>query len=658
MSEQKMRELVDKLNAAKKSYYNGSPHISDHEYDQMLAELEELEKSTGVILDDSPTILVGAEPKSNWLEKVEHEFKPKSLDKTKDKSALINAFRINGSKDQVNVMWKLDGSTAQLTYFDGKLSLAATRGNGVVGQNITENAKQIVGIPHEISYKEKLVVRGEAVMSYPDFEALNETVDLKFKNPRNLANGTIAGLDPSVVKERKIRFFAFELVYSEDMSKMSFSQRLNRLGELGFGVVEHELSTVDSVEEVIDSFSDRAEDYFIPVDGLVLAYENTGLTDDLEGTEHHPNILKGYAYKWQDEEVETTVKYIEWTPSRTGLLNPVAVFEPVEIEGTTVQRASLHNYSIMKSMQIRPGDTVAVYKANKIIPQVAKNLTPKGEYAKGELIGECPDCGEQGVITVSKDGIESIYCANPNCPAKIVQKLTYFASREALDISGLSETTIAKFCENGWLSSWDDLFTFLDEHENEIKEMPGFGVKSYNNLKEAINKASRTTFEKFVVGLGIPMVGVKQAKTLSDIYDGDIYKFLADDSEKYRGSFGFGEVISTNIQKWLKDQATQEEVQKVLGHITIVKPKKEVVASDNLSGLNFVITGKLEKSKNRDELVKLIESNGGSVQSSVNKKTSFLVNNDINSKSSKNTKAKQLGVKIITENELLEKIGL
>lgn len=652
----RMHEFIEILNAAKESYYNGAPHMSDHEYDKLQEELEQLERESGVVLPDSPTVNVGAKEVSAQ-EKVAHEFPPKSLDKTKDKGVLIDAFAVYGENDEVNVMWKLDGSTVQLTYLDGELSLAATRGNGTIGQNMTENAKQIIGIPHEISYEGKLVVRGEAVMSYPDFDALNASVDLKFKNPRNLANGTIVGLDSSVVKERKIRFFAFELVYSENMGEMSFSQRLNYLEELGFGVVEHKLSPVSSVEKVIDSFSDRAEGYFIPVDGLVLAYENTRLTDGLEGTEHHPNILKGYAYKWQDEEVETTVKEIEWTPSRTGLLNPVAVFEPVEIEGTTVQRASLHNYSIMKNLQIRPGDKVVVYKANKIIPQVASNLTPKGDYKQGELVGACPVCGSKGEVVLSKGDVESVYCPNKHCPAKAIQQLIHFCQKNALDITGLSESTITKLYEEGFVSTWSDLFTFLDEHEDEIKELPGLGVKSYDNLKEAIAKASSTTFERLVVGFGIPMVGTKQAKTLSNIYDGDINEFLTDTSVKYKDVFGFGDIIESSIDKWLNDQVIQEEVQKVLQHVTVVMPEKKEEAGNSLSGLNFVITGKLGNFKNRDELVALIESHGGSIQSSVSKKTSFLINNDIDSKSSKNIKAKELGVVIISENDLLKKIG-
>ena len=662
----RIQELVNLLNDASNNYYNGSPIMSDHEYDRLFDELLELEHTTGIVLENSPTHRVGYSVNSESQNKIAHEYPARSLDKTKDLNKLISTFDVfHDHRDEVDVMWKLDGATLQLTYEGGHIVLAATRGDGYIGQNVTRHAKYIKGIPQTISEKSKVVVRGEVIIKYEDFEKLNqESSNLLYKNPRNLASGSLSLLDTQEVRNRKLQFYGFELVCHPNKDNLTFFNRLTTLSFLGFQVVPHSLCRVhkDSenvlpyLEDVVDLYTKNSTDFQIPVDGLVLAYNDTKYTDRLEGTEHHPNILSGYAYKWNDEEYETTLRSIEWSPSRTGLLNPVAVFDPVQIDGTIVSRASLHNFSIMRKLHIRINDKIAVYKANQIIPQVAKNLSDSKAYTDEDLnlIGRCPVCGSQGILKTSSDGIESVYCTNLQCKAKLLYRLEHFCSKEALDIEGLSESTLSKFIECGFLNEFADIFK-LDRFESEIKNMEGFGETSFNNLIAAIKQASTTQMYRLLVGLGIPGIGVVQAKAISNKFNGDLQKFLKFKDFDYTCISGIGSILDSSIRSWMNDNSCQREVADLLNYVHISNITIQNT-SLKLSGKTFVITGKLHKFKNRDQLVAVIEDNGGVVKSSITKDTNYLINNDINSQSSKNLKAKSLSIPVISEETFLEMI--
>ena len=663
-----MQELICKLNKAADAYYNGTEIMSNYEYDALLEKLQQLEEKTGKVLPGSPTNKVGAPVKVDKLEKVTHEFPALSLDKTKDVDLLVSKFKLFGDeRDDVVVMWKLDGATVQLTYDEGQLVLAATRGDGFIGQNITHNAPYIDGIPQSIPYKSKLVVRGEATMSYTEFERINANLpdDKQYKNPRNLAAATITMLDPNDAIGRLITFSAFELVYM-DNPPQDFEERLIFCKEQGLNVVEyHRCCNCDdldtySIRSVISKMTNRVKEYDIPVDGLVVAHCATNYTDDLQGTEHHPHVLKGYALKWEDETAITTLREVEWSPSRTGLLNPVAVFDSVELEGTTVSRASLHNFSIMRNLKINLGNRIKVCKANKIIPMVVENLDydEEDDYDTFEVLSEldcfCPTCGSTGLIRTSKDGIETVYCENMECPAKVVYKLEHFCERTSMNIEGLSESTIKKFVDLGFMYRFSDIYT-LDKYEDRIKSMPGFGEQSWNNLWAAIQKSRDTTFVRFVSAVGIPNIGVSQAKALNKYFKGNINEFLNSKYLDFSVVDGIGQIVSENILRWLHNSEIQAEI---LDVITFLKFKKEQTSSNNVfSCISFVITGSLTKFKNRKELEASIEANGGKVSSSVSKNTSYLINNDTNSTSSKNKKAKELNIPIISEEEYIKMLA-
>ena len=673
-----MEELVDKLNRAASYYYNGSPIMSDHEYDLLFDELKDYEERTKFVCSNSPTRLVGSFPKVEGLDKVEHEFPAKSLDKTKDVDKFIQTFCVDKSNDEVVLMWKLDGATVQLTYDNGKLQTAATRGDGYIGQDITHNAPVISGIPLEIEYKGKLVVRGEAVISYSSFNCINKNLDedMKFKNPRNLAAASLTLLDTNVTKTRRIQFKAFELVYIEDKDwkdSLKFYSGLMWLLNQNFDIVDcilchayedndNNVKNLEELRKAIDILSNSVEKYDIPVDGLVAAFDDTEYSEKFKGTEHHPHPLRGYALKWNDEIQETVIRDIEWSPSRTGLLNPVAIFDPVELEGTTVTRASLHNISVMNDLQIRVGDRVTVYKANKIIPQIGQNLTPQGPYTLDDLAGfllECPACGSLPTIKVSEDDVQTAVCENEKCPAKLLGKLDNFCSRDAMNIEGLSESTLEKFIDCGFISDFCDIYC-LDAFEQEIRNLPGFGDKSYQNIWDSIQKSRNTTMSRLLVGLGIPGIGVKQAKQIAKFFKNDVNWFMHCNEVGHKPfDFtqidGIGEKISKSINEWLWKYALVD-LQPLLYNLNIEKDSNNTEIPQD--GPKFVVTGKLNYFKNRKKLEEVIESNGGSVQTSVSKNTDYLINNDINSTSSKNKKAKELGVRIITEQEFMLMIGM
>lgn len=656
--------LVEFLSSACDAYYSGSPIIDDHEYDKLFDELEDLEKKTGYILADSPTKNVGSI--KNISNKVTHKYPALSLDKTKDIDKFISSFDVyHDNNDMVTLMWKLDGATAQLTYENGNLLKAATRGDGYVGQDITKIAPYIAGIPSKVSDLSEFTVRGEVVISYTDFEAINYEIDVesRYKNPRNLASGSLTLLDIDEVKNRKLQFYAFELVDHPNLKYFtSFNSRLNRLKSEGFRVVDHLLCSVHessdnlSLRDGIDKFNTSLSEFKIPVDGLVGAFDNTSFTDELKGTSHHPNILKGYAFKWSDEEVETILRDIEWSPSRTRTLTPVAVFDPVEIDGTTVTRASLHNFSILESLQLRIGDKISVYKANKIIPQIASNLTPKGRYTDdeiNEMVGRCAYCHSKGTLVTNLDsGISYVLCENPNCNANIIYKLDHFCSRDALDIQGLGESVITKFVELGFLNDFIDIFK-LDRFKDQIIELDGWGLKSWENLWNSIQSSQNTTMSKLLVGLGIQGIGLKQAKILEDAFQGDIEAFINSKDFEFETLDNFGSKSSDIIRFWLNNGMNILELRQLINYLTLESPVRSNL-SNSLNDLSFVITGSLKLFKNRNELVTLIEDNGGSVKSSVTSSTNYLINNDTTSRSSKNLKAKELGITIINEQQLLE----
>lgn len=703
----RMKELVNKLNEASNAYYNGKDEImSNHEWDEKFDQLAALEKETGVILPDSPTQKVGTdEIGRNGLRKVKHEFPALSLDKTKDINEFPEVF--SESWDGVcDVMWKLDGCTVCLTYDgsknggSGRLTQAVTRGNGEVGSDITHQAPFIEGIPMTIGFKGKLVVRGEALMTYSEFERINSNLEEgeeEYSNPRNLASSTITMKEPGL-KGRKVMFKAFKLVYmkptADDKIEVpeTFFGALTLLERLGFGVVEHELakayredteftrSMPDNVINVMNSFSDKVKTLDYPVDGLVVASDDYITADALPVTGHHPNRLTGFAFKWADECVETTLREIEWSPSRTGRINPVAVFDPVQLEGTTVTKASVHNVSIVKKLRLRVGDRISVFKSNKIIPQVDKNLTPGDEltYAESHAC-TCPVCGMKTSPMITRSGdrdVEVEMCTNPDCAVKQVKKFVHFCERDCMDIIGLSEKTLEKFIEKGFIEQLADLYR-LDTFERDIVTMDGFGQKSYDNIWKSIQISRKTTFVPFIHALGIPMVGKGQAKLFDKAYKGNVKKFFNDvyNRKTFTDIDGIGEKIELSLWDWgsrylgwipfekdLLDEmwrtSCNTEVYDLLRWIDVEIPAEANVAGkDIFSGKTFVITGSVNHFKNRAELQAKIEELGGKATGSVTKKTSYLINNDVESTSGKNKKAKELGVPIISEDEFLEMIG-
>lgn len=640
-----MKELIKILNEASKKYYqDADPVMTDYQYDKLYDELCELEKSTGVIMSNSPTQRVGYTVLSG-LTKIRHEKRMLSLDKTKDVLKLKSWLN-----DKEGILsWKLDGLTIVLKYNNGELQQAVTRGNGEVGEDITHNARVFKNIPVNISFKGELILRGEGVISYDEFERINDTLpdDEKYKNPRNLCSGTVRQLNSQIAAERQVTFYAFTLVSSEGKEFELKTQQMEFLKELGFDVVESKIVTADNIEESVKDFEKRIENNSFASDGLVLTYNSIAYSNSLGETSKFPK--DSIAFKWKDETAETVLREIDWSTSRTGLINPVAVFDPVELEGTTVNRASLHNLSIMEELKIGIGDKILVYKANMIIPQIAENITKSGNVKIPE---NCPVCGGETEIRSIKDG-KALYCTNPNCHAQRVRSLTHFVSRDAMNIEGLSEETLRKFTDNGFVETYVDIFK-LQNFENNIKELEGFGEKSYSNIINSIEKSKNVNLANFIYALGINHVGLSNAKLLCKNMDYDLNKILSATTEELNGIDGFGEVIAHSIHSYFSNENNIKLLNEALSYIKF-KAEETTVSDLNLSGLTFVITGDLEHYKNRKELQAQIESLGGKVTGSVTGKTSYLINNDAFSQSSKNKKASELSVPVITENEFIEK---
>lgn len=644
---ERIKYLVGRLLEASKAYYAEDKELmSNLEYDRLYDELVELERETGVILSNSPTINVGYEAVEE-LPKERHESPMLSLGKTKSREELQQWLQGNPAI----LSWKLDGLTIVLTYRDGKLEKAVTRGNGEIGEVITNNAKTFKNLPLSIAYKGELILRGEAVIGYSDFEAINKEIEdeaSKYKNPRNLCSGSVRQLNSEMTAKRNVRFFAFALVKAEGVDfHNSKEAQFVFLMEQGFEVVDYKIVKEDTILDAIADFEHRIESYDVPSDGLVLTYEDIAYGQSLGRTAKFPR--DSIAFKWADELKETVLTEVEWSASRTGLINPVAIFEPVELEGTTVSRASVHNISIVKALKLGIGDHITVYKANMIIPQIAENLTGSDTLEIPEL---CPVCGGPTTIRQTAD-VQSLYCTNEKCAAKRIKAFTLFVSRDAMNIDGLSEATLEKFIEQGFIHEYADLF-YLSRYRDRIIAMEGFGEKSYQNLTDSIEAARSTTLPRVIYALGIANIGVANAKMLCRYFDYDLNSLRHADVETLSAIEGVGEVIASAFVDYMQDQENLQKLDKLLQELHIEKPKVDM-DSQTLGGMSFVITGSLKHYAGRNELKEAIELKGGKVTGSVTGKTTCLINNDIASSSSKNKKAKELNVPILSEEEFLAK---
>lgn len=643
----RMKELIELLNRAGKAYYSeGNEIMSNFEYDALYDELDSLEKETGVTMSNSPTVNVGYEVVSA-LPKERHPVPMLSLAKTKDREEL--AQWLNGHEGLLS--WKLDGLTVVLSYEDGKLIKAVTRGNGEIGEVITDNVKCFANVPHSISFTGRLVIRGEALITYADFEEINRKIpdiDSKYKNPRNLCSGSVRQLDPNITKERNVKFIAFNLVEAEEVDfNNSCDKRYQFLKSQGFDVVEYKIVTESTIADTIAEFEKALPVNAFPSDGLVLTYEDVAYGQSLGRTAKFPR--SAIAFKWADETAVTTLREIEWSASRTGLINPVAIFDPVELEGTTVSRASVHNLSIIKGLKLGIGDQITVYKANMIIPQIAANLTESDNLL---IPKTCPVCGGKTKIEGQSDS-KSLYCTNEECSAKQIKAFSLFVSRDAINIEGLSEQTLEKFIARGFITEYADIF-HLDRFMSEIIEMEGFGEKSYVKLINAIETARKTNLHRFIYALGIAGIGVANAKVLSRAFGKKYDNILGASIEELSEVDGVGNIIASDIISYFADENKKLHADHVYNELDF-SPDEETESSTNtLEGKVFVITGAVNHFENRSALKDFIEAHGGKTTGSVSAKTNYLINNDSSSASSKNKKAHELGVSIITEEQFLE----
>ena len=645
---QRMKELVETLNQASKAYYQEDRELmSNQEYDSLYDQLEQLEKETGTVLTNSPTVRVGYEA-VNELPKEEHPSPMLSLDKTKDREVL-RAF-IGSHKSLLS--WKLDGLTIVLTYENGELIKAVTRGNGIVGEVITNNARVFKNIPLRIPYKGQLVLRGEAIITYSEFERINKTIgdaDAKYKNPRNLCSGSVRQLNNEITAKRNVRFYAFALVSATDVDfENSREKQFIWLKEQGFEVVEYRVVTAQTLDEAMEYFSTAIVNNDFPSDGLVVTYDDIVYGESLGSTAKFPR--NSFAFKWADEMRETKLVDMEWSPSRTGLINPVAIFEPVELEGTTVSRASVHNISIVKELQLGIGDTIKVYKANMIIPQIAENLTRSGNLV---IPDKCPVCGYEARIRQEND-VETLYCMNPDCAAKKIKAFTLFASRDAMNIDGLSEATLEKFISMGFIHNFGDIFE-IGKYKEQIVEMEGFGQKSFDNLMASLERAKETTLAKVIYSLGIANIGLANAKVICRYFDDDLDRLRHADAEEISSIEGIGPVIAGSLVKYFEKEENNQRLDHLLSHLHLIH--EEISQEQVFTGKTFVITGSVEHFSNRSEAKAFIEARGGKVTGSVTKKTDYLINNDKTSSSSKNKKAQELGIPILSEEDFLELAG-
>ncbi len=647
---ERIKYLVDTLNKAAKAYYAEDRELmSNREYDALYDELQSLEQETGIVLTNSPTVNVGFEAVDE-LPKERHESPMLSLGKTKSREELRDWLQ---GKAAI-LSWKLDGLTIVLTYRDGKLAKAVTRGNGEIGEVVTNNARTFKNIPLSIPFTGELVLRGEAVITYSDFERVNAEITdekSKYKNPRNLCSGSVRQLNNEITAKRNVRFYAFSLVSAGETDfHNSREEQFRFLEKQGFEVVEHYLVTEADILDRIDFFEKKIQNFDIPSDGLVLTYEDIAYGQSLGRTAKFPR--HSIAFKWADELRETTLEEIEWSASRTGLINPVAIFEPVELEGTTVSRASVHNISILRSLKLGIGDKITVYKANMIIPQIAENLTCSNNV---EIPTVCPVCGGATEIRQVNE-VQSLYCTNEKCAAKRIKSFTLFVSRDAMNIDGLSEATLEKLIDMGFIHEYADLY-HLDRYQDRIVELEGFGEKSYQNLIASIEASRKTILSRVIYGLGIANIGVANAKMLCRYFSYDLERMRSADVETLSAIEGIGDVIASAFTDYMKDADNQQKIDHLMPELTLEVPVVEE-GSQTMQGLNFVITGSLNHFGNRSDLKELIEDRGGKVTGSVTGKTTALINNDVTSTSSKNKKAKELGVPILSEEDFLTEYGI
>ena len=643
----KMKDLIKKLNKASELYYQKNISImTDYEYDRLYDELVRLESETNMNLSNSPTVNVEPEISSS-LQQVEHPAPMLSLAKTKQVSELANFL---GSKEGL-LSWKLDGLTIVLTYENGKLKSGVTRGTGTIGEVVTENVKQFKNVPLSISYKGRLVVRGEAVIKYSDFKRMNDEIGdgtTQYKNPRNLCSGSVRQLDSSITANRSVNCIIFALIEADNKVYDLKSECFEWLKSLGFDVVEHVKVKKETLPKKVLEFKEIVKNYDIPSDGLVLTYDDIEYGNSLGRTAKYPK--HSLAFKWKDETVSTTLRKVDWMVSRTGLINPVAVFDPVELDGTIVSRASLHNVSILKGLKLGIGDTINVYKANMIIPQVASNDTKSNNLI---IPNKCPICGEDAKIVENSD-VKYLYCTNEFCVAKLIKRLSLFVSRNAMNIDGISDSILSKLIDEGLIKGYADLFR-LNKHKDKIMKFDGFGEKSYNNMIKSIERARNVKLANFIYSLGIPDVGLSRAKLICNYFNNDFDKICNLSFEELSKVDGVGDTIA---QEWIEEFSNSKfisELEKLKFEIVI--PKINLTQDGALSNLSFVITGSLNNFENRDKMIEYIEQNGGKVVKAISNKVNYLINNDINSTSTKNTKAKQLEIKIISEDNLLEMIN-
>ena len=641
----RMKELVEILGQASRAYYQEDREImSNLEYDALYDELVALEQKTGIVLSTSPTVSVGYEAVDE-LPKETHESPMLSLDKTKDREVLRSFI----GNHKTLLSWKMDGLTIVLTYRNGVLEKAVTRGNGVVGEVVTNNARVFDNIPHKISFQGELILRGEAIITYSEFEKINRDiadVDARYKNPRNLCSGSVRQLNNKITAGRHVRFYAFSLVKADGEDFQNSRQRqMEWLEEQGFETVEYRVVTGDTLDEAMEYFAGKVAENDFPSDGLVALYDDIAYGDSLGRTAKFPR--NAFAFKWADEMAETTLEEIEWSPSRTGLINPVAIFTPVELEGSTVSRASVHNISIMRKLELGIGDRIRVYKANMIIPQIGENLTRSGVKDIPEC---CPACHGPAVIEMVND-VESLYCRNSRCPAKAIKGFTLFVSRDAMNIDGLSEATLEKFIGHGLIGRFGDIFE-LEKYRDEIVQMEGFGEKSCQNLLNSIEKARKTELPRLIYALGIPNIGLSNAKVICQKFGYDLKKLRSLTREELAEADGIGPVIAGSFVDYFADEDRNRQLDHLLTHLVIQEAPRET-NEQIFAGLNFVITGNVEHFANRNAVKAEIEKRGGKVTGSVTSKTNYLINNDVTSNSSKNKKAKELQIPIISENDFI-----
>lgn len=647
-SMKRMKELIPLLTQASRAYYQEDRELmSNYEYDKLYDELVTLEAETGITLAGSPTTMVGYEALEE-LPKEAHEKPMLSLDKTKD----VETLRSFVGTHKTLLSWKLDGLTIVLTYQDGKLEKAVTRGNGVIGEVITNNARVFKNIPLQISHKGNLVLRGEAIITYSDFEKINseiENVDAKYKNPRNLCSGSVRQLNNEITAKRNVHFYAFSLVRAEGVNfQNSVEQQFLWMQKQGFDVVEYRAVTQDTLDDAMQYFEHQVSENDFPSDGLVALYDDIAYGASLGSTAKFPR--NAFAFKWKDEIKETTLREIEWSPSRTGLINPVAIFDPIELEGTTVSRASVHNVSILKELQLGIGDKIQVYKANMIIPQIAENLTRSGNL---EIPHSCPVCQKEARILKTNE-VESLYCMNPECQAKKIKSFTLFVSRDAMNIDGLSEATLEKFILKGFIKDFGDVFE-ISRYKDQIVEMEGFGEKSYENLIASLENAKHTTLPRVLYSLGIANIGLANAKVICREFGYDVEKLIHASAEEINAIEGIGPVIAKAFTDYFSNEENLKKFHHLMSHLELEEVKKE--ENQTFAGKQFVITGSVVHFANRSQLKEFIEQRGGKVTGSVTSKTDYLINNDTASNSSKNKKAKELGIPILSEADFLGRAG-